>query len=131
MSLRQVGVLPLPHSHGAAVHSPWSLHGPLQTERVKVNYVGDSLSSPLLPLGPLTACGPGSTASQSALCLSLVNKGHAAHRENMLAKATHPSSKYLLIKIRKLETSHSFGLAFLVNMFLLFFLLFSLFFCRE
>lgn len=45
-------VLPPLHSHGAAVRSPRSLHGPLQTERVKVNYVGESLSPPSLCLYP-------------------------------------------------------------------------------
>lgn len=91
MSLQRVGVRTLPHSHGAAVRSLWSLHGPLQMERVKVNYVGESLSSlsflclsPCRSLAhPLTACGPGTAASQLSLCLSPTNKEHAAHIERV------------------------------------------------
>lgn len=74
--------------------------------------------SPRLSLDPLTACGPGSAASQSAPCLSPINKGHAPHRENMLAEATHPrwfSADSLRTREQEIEAMFLFFIYYIVT----------------
>lgn len=80
-SVATASVLPLPHSHGAAVHSLRSLHGPLQMQRVKVNYVGESLSSPLLPLSVSPSFPRPPHGMWARLCCFTISSLFVSHKQ--------------------------------------------------
>lgn len=80
-SVATASVLPLPQSHGAAVHSLQSLHGPLQTQRVKVNYVGESLSSPLLPLSVSPSFPRPPHGMWARLCCFTISSLFVSHKQ--------------------------------------------------